>query len=109
MLILKLISWSTFLKDTLSISAGETLLPIEKKLRFSPTPLYVSISPTDVATVWRMSESHTYFAAGKYLGLAKDGDKVTGQKYRKLTAQEKSLIAEFIKLQDREAIILFDV
>lgn len=107
--VLKLISWKAFLKNTLSVSAGETLLPIEKKLRFNPTPLYVPISPTDVATVWRMSELHNYFAAGKYLGLVKDGDKVTGQKYRKLTAQEKSLIAEFIRLQDREAIILFDV
>lgn len=87
----------------------ETVLPITKKLQFQQTPMYVPISPTDVATVWRIPNSHNYFVAGKYLGLAKDGDKIVGQRYRKLTEQEKNIVADFVKLQDRDAIIKFEL
>ena len=98
-----------FVDGALSVPTGETILPIEKKVQFSPTPLYVPISPTDVATVWRMPEAHKYFAAGKYLGFVKEGERVTGQRYRKLTEPEKSVVAGFVKQQDREAVILFDL
>jgi hypothetical protein len=89
-------------------SSTEIVIPLDKKERFQKTPMYVSISPTDVATVWKF-EAHTYFVAGKYLGLVKDGEKITGQRYRKLTEQEKNIVADAVKLQDREAIIRFEL
>ncbi len=88
---------------------GVTILPLAKKSQFSITPIYVSISPTDVATVWKVPNSHTYFVAGKYLGIIKEGEKITAQKYRKLTEQEKKVVAELVKMQDREAVIQFEL
>lgn len=88
---------------------GVTILPLAKKSQFNITPMYVSISPTDVATVLKVPNSHTYFAAGKYLGLIKEGETIKAQKYRKLTEQEKKVVAEFVKMQDREAVIQFEL
>lgn len=88
---------------------GVTILPLAKKSQFNITPMYVSISPTDIATIWRVPNSHTYFVAGKYLGVIKEGETITAQKYRKLTEQEKKVVAEFVKMQDREAVIQFEL
>ena len=86
-----------------------TILPLTKKGQFSITPMYVPISPTDAATVWKVSNSHTYFAAGKYLGLIREGETIMAQKYRKLKEEEKKVVAEFLKMQDREALIQFEL
>ncbi len=90
-------------------SSTEIILPLDKKGHFQQTPMYVAISPTDVATVWKFPNSHTYFAPGKYLGLAKDGENVNGQRYRKLTEQEKNIVSDAVKLQDREATLRFEL
>ncbi|MBM3897085.1 MAG: hypothetical protein FJ358_00955 [Thaumarchaeota archaeon] len=89
-------------------SSTEIVIPIDRKQQFQKTPIYVSISPTDVATVWKL-ESHAYLVAGKYLGLKKDGEKITGQRYRKLTEQEKNVVADTVKQQDKEAVIKFEL
>ncbi|HEY4672886.1 MAG TPA: hypothetical protein VIH03_01840 [Nitrososphaerales archaeon] len=90
-------------------SSTETIIPLDMKGQFQKTPMYVAISPTDVATVWKFPNSHAYFVAGKYLGLAVDGENVKGQRYRKLTEHEKNIVADAVKLQDKEAIIRFEL
>lgn len=90
-------------------STAETIVPLDRKEQFQKTPIYVAISPTDVATIWKFQDSHAYFVAGKYLGLATEGEKVKGQRYRKLGEHEKNVVADAVKLQDREAVLRFDL
>ncbi|MCS4537624.1 MAG: hypothetical protein HYY67_02030 [Thaumarchaeota archaeon] len=90
-------------------SGAEIIIPLDKKGQFQKTPLYIAISPTDVATVWKFPNSHAYFVAGKYLGLAKDGENVKGQRYRKLTEHEKNIVSDAVKLQDKEAVLKFEL
>jgi len=90
-------------------SSTEIILPLSKKGQFQQTPMYIAISPTDVATVWKFPDSHNYFVAGKYLGLVKDGENVSGQRYRKLTEQEKNIVSDTVKLKDKEATLRFEL
>ncbi len=87
----------------------ETVFLLARKKAFNPTPMYVPLSAVKVATVWRETETGTYFALGEYLGAVVDGESVVGLRYRMLTDDEKKSVTEAVKKQDRSAVVCFEL
>ena len=87
---------------------GEIILAKEEKRRFSIPPIYLPISSTAVATIWRKPKSNSYFVAGKYLGLSKTGEVVEGQRYRKLIKTEMEIVIKALRELDLNAEVYFN-
>lgn len=87
----------------------EVILTRDQKREFNLTPIYVSISPTDIATVWKHLHSAVYFVAGKYLGVYRLEGKIAGQRYRQLDKTEIEVVEKAVKDRDRNGQVIFDL
>ncbi|MBI2185457.1 MAG: hypothetical protein HYU39_10940 [Thaumarchaeota archaeon] len=89
--------------------AGEIVFPVASKKLYDSTPIYVSIGPADVATVWRKTGQEEYFAAGLYLGLVEEKGVVLGLRYKRLDEQQKQAVIQGVKTQNKKATVRFDL
>jgi len=87
----------------------EVILTPDQKREFNLTPIYVPISPTNIATVWKHLHSAVYFAAGEYLGIYRLEGEIAGQRYRQLNKTEIEVVEKAVKERDRKSEVIFNL
>ncbi len=87
----------------------EVILTQDQKREFNLTPIYVSISATNIATVWRHLHSAVYFSPGKYLGVYRLEGKIAGHRYKQLNKTEMDVVEKAVKERDHKGEVIFNL